>query len=113
MILWDGWILKQLTKLLLLILTLFYTPEHTEDNRKKWEEVHGKDWWGKPESLDTDVFDIPVNEEILTKYKECESDSTCMTVLCTGRISKLEEEIKALFKVGLISIENILLKVEL
>ena len=102
-----GWmdILKAINKIVIIDFdkTLFYTPEHTEDNRKKWEEVYGKEyphigWWGKPESLDTDVFDIPVNEEILTKYKECESDSTCMTVLCTGRISKLEEEVKALFK---------------
>ena len=82
--------------------TLFFTPM-PEEGKEEYEKVTGKEyphigWWSKKESLDTDVFDIPINEDILRKYKECEGDSNCMTILCTGRIEKLKDEIKELFK---------------
>ena len=101
-----GWedILKAINKIVIIDFdqTLFHTPM-PEEGKKKYEEVTGEEyphigWWSRKESLDTNIFDIPVNEEILSKYKECESDSACMTVLCTGRVSKVEEEVKALFK---------------
>tara|TARA_R100000995_G_C3467770_1_gene116657 strand:+ start:379 stop:873 length:495 start_codon:yes stop_codon:yes gene_type:complete len=97
-------ILKAINKIVIIDFdqTLFYTPT-PEEGKKKYQEVTGEEyphigWWSKPESLDTDIFDIPVNKEILSKYRECESDSTCMTVLCTGRVPKVEKEVKALFK---------------
>lgn len=97
-------ILKAINKIVIIDFdqTLFHTPT-PEEGKKRYEEVTGEEyphigWWGRKESLDSNIFDIPVNEEILSKYKECESDSTCMTVLCTGRVPKLEEEVKALFK---------------
>ena len=77
--------------------TLFYTP-HEEEGRKRYEEVTGEEyphigWWSRGESLDMDIHDIPVNESILQKFRECESDSNCKTVLCTGR-TDFKEEIK-------------------
>tara|TARA_B100000131_G_scaffold314898_1_gene352452 strand:- start:455 stop:967 length:513 start_codon:yes stop_codon:yes gene_type:complete len=77
--------------------TLFYTP-HEEEGKKRYEEVTGEEyphigWWSRGESLDMDIHDIPVNESILQKFRECEGDSNCKTVLCTGR-TDFKEEIK-------------------
>jgi len=82
--------------------TLFHTPS-PEKGKKRYEVMTGeayphKGWWGRPESLDMDIMDIQPNGEIVDIYKECESDPRCMTVLCTGRLSKLKTEVKDILK---------------
>ena len=77
--------------------TLFYTP-FPEKGKKRYEAMTGepyphRGWWGRPESLDMDVMGIEPNDEIMEKYRECENDSKCMTVLCTGRLSKLSDAV--------------------
>ena len=54
--------------------TLFHTPL-PEEGKKIWKQKTGKDWphsrgwWSKPESLDTEIFDIPINLNIYEKYE--------------------------------------------
>ena len=92
-------ILKAINKVYIIDFddTLFFTP-HEEEGKQRYEEVTGEEyphigWWSRGESLDMDIYDIPVNQSILQKFRECESDAECKTVLCTGR-TDFKEEIK-------------------
>ena len=82
--------------------TLFYTPE-PERGKKRYEAMTGEKyphqgWWGRKESLDMDIMSIEPNEEIVEKYRECDEDPRCMTVLCTGRLSKLSDSVRDILK---------------
>ena len=70
--------------------TLCHTPEPSE-GEKTWFEKTGKiwpykGWWGKEESLDTDIFDIPVNDWVYKKYLEAIVDDYAYVILATGRL---------------------------
>jgi len=72
--------------------TLVYSPK--EDWGKKfWSESTGLDWpypgwWSKPESLDINIFDIPVNPFVYKKYLEACSEEATLPILATGRLDK-------------------------
>jgi len=51
-------------------------------------------WWGRPESLDLNVFDIQTNPEIESLFRKDASDPNTRVVLLTNRLSKLSEPIK-------------------
>ena len=48
-----------------------------------------KGWWSKPESLDMDVFDMPVIPSVIADYKIERSKPNVLMVMLTGRIPKL------------------------
>jgi hypothetical protein len=73
--------------------TLFHTPDHHE-GRRIWREQTGFEfphtgWWGKSETLNTEVFYIPVNEWVLARYKEAIADPKAYVILATGRLQKV------------------------
>lgn len=73
--------------------TLFYTPESFE-GKKTWKKVTGMEfpytgWWGKAETLDTSVFNIPINPWVYSKYLEAKSDPKAYVILATGRLQKV------------------------
>ena len=73
--------------------TLFHTPEPHE-GKQIWLRETGivwpyNGWWGKAESLNTDVFYIPVNEYVLARYKEAVADPKTYVILATGRLQKV------------------------
>ena len=52
--------------------TFFHTPK-PEDGKKVWLEKTGehwahKGWWGKSETIDLDIFDIPLNNWVYERY---------------------------------------------
>jgi tRNA nucleotidyltransferase/poly(A) polymerase len=51
-------------------------------------------WWGRPESLDLDVFDIQPNSELEALFRKDASDPNTRVVLLTNRLSRLSEPIK-------------------
>jgi hypothetical protein len=51
-------------------------------------------WWGRPESLDLNVFDIQTNPEVEAAYRKDSSDPNTHVVLLTNRLSKLSEPVK-------------------
>jgi len=72
--------------------TLCHTPEPLQ-GEKIWLEKTGtvwpyRGWWGKEESLDTDIFDIPVNDWVYKKYLEAIADDEAYVILATGRLDK-------------------------
>ena len=63
-----------------------------------WKEKTGEEWpyrawWSRPESLDMDVFDVPLNKKIYKKYKKAISDPDNYVILATGRVAPLRDEV--------------------
>lgn len=74
--------------------TLLHTPTE-EAGKKIWKEKTGYEfphtgWWGKAESLDTNIFYIPVNEWVYRKYLEAIADDEAYVILATGRLEKVQ-----------------------
>lgn len=77
--------------------TLVKTPL-PEKGKIVWKEKTGTDWphrgwWSKPESLDMEIFDIPLNKHVYEDYERLLSDPENYIVLATGRITKLRDEV--------------------
>jgi hypothetical protein len=77
--------------------TLFHSPL-PDEGKVIWKEKTGTEWpyrgwWSKPESLDTEIFDIPLNEMIYKRYDEAISDPDNYVILATGRIAPLKNEV--------------------
>ena len=76
--------------------TLFYSPESNDENREILRDKIGytkSGWWGRPESLDLDFFDIPCNKNICKRQKDYKN-SGAYTVMLTGRILKCANNVK-------------------
>jgi FMN phosphatase YigB (HAD superfamily) len=77
--------------------TLVHTTLPAE-GKKIWKEKTGEDWphrgwWSKPESLDMEIFDIPLNKKIYRRYKQAISDPDNYVILATGRVAPLQDEV--------------------
>lgn len=80
--------------------TLFNTPE-PHAGKLIWKDKTGFEWpyngwWGKAESLNTDVFYIHLNEWVYRRYKESMEDPNAYVILATGRLlkaPKMEESV--------------------
>jgi hypothetical protein len=75
--------------------TLCHTPK-PEEGKEIWKEKTGTDWpyggwWGKAESIDPEIFDIPVNPWVYQKYLEAVSDPDNYVILATGRLNKVPD----------------------
>jgi len=73
--------------------TLIDTPQPSEA-KIKYEQVTGnewphKGWWSKKESLDVDIFDMPVIQSVYEAYKREKATPNTLVVMMTGRIGKL------------------------
>lgn len=77
--------------------TLVDTPL-PEEGKKIWEEKTGKEWKGgwfsEPESLNMDIFDMPVLPDVISAYNKIASDSSVLKVMLTGRIQVLNKYVK-------------------
>lgn len=77
--------------------TLIYTAEKTEENIEKVKQKYnytGRGWWGRKESLDTDIFYPAVNQWVADKFEKAKADPHTLTVLMTGRLIHLDKEVK-------------------
>ncbi|MCK9477748.1 MAG: DUF2410 domain-containing protein [Candidatus Muirbacterium halophilum] len=75
--------------------TLFLTPEPNV-GKIIWKEKTGLDyphrgWWSKIESLDTEIFNIYVNEKVYNQYIMDKKDPNNIIILATGRLDKVPE----------------------
>lgn len=87
--------------------TLALTPENTPENRQMWEKHYGRPWphrgngwWAKDESLDLNVFNVPLNERVRDAaiFDICAMDTHA--VLLTGRIAKFSSSVKEICRRG-------------
>lgn len=79
--------------------TLINTPIASPENKQKWANYHGqpwpyKGWWGRPESLDRDVWDMLPVTEVYKDYIKCGQDPKNLMVMLTGRLESQSELVK-------------------
>lgn len=72
--------------------TLCHTPT-PEVGKKLYFEKTGniwpyQGWWGRSDSIDMSIFDIPLNKWVYAKYLEATSDPENYVILATGRLKK-------------------------
>ena len=85
--------------------TLFYTPK-ADVGKTTWLEKTGTvwphiGWWGKSETIDIDIFDIPINQWVLDRYEYHRSQKETKVIVATGRLKKVNgmlDNINKLFK---------------
>lgn len=78
--------------------TLANTPNEKE-GIKKWEEVTGQKyphigWYSKRESLDTNIFDIKLNQSIIMDYVVEHNDPNTLTIMLTGRMPNQKDQVE-------------------
>jgi len=66
-----------------------------------WEKKTKMAWpyegfWSKAESLNLDVFHIPLNMWVYNKYLEHKKEENTKIFLATGRLKKLEKHVRAI-----------------
>lgn len=80
--------------------TLVSTPL-PDTGRQEYHNKTGKPWphegwWGRHESLDMEVFDMPTLEEVIADYEKATAEESTAVVLLTGRMIKLSEHVKVI-----------------
>jgi hypothetical protein len=73
--------------------TLVDTPL-PETGKDEYKEKTGQEWpysgwWGRPESLDMSIFNMPAISSVVSAYHEEKKDPHTLLVMLTGRIPKL------------------------
>lgn len=57
-----------------------------------------KGWWSKEDSLNPNIFDIPVIEPVIKAYEHEKTNPNTLNVMLTGRIKRLSNHVEALLK---------------
>lgn len=86
-----------------------------EDGKKQWEEKTGQPyphvgWWGRKESLDTDVFNIKPFPNILRLLKKDMGDPDTTTIILTSRMEKLRPELENILRLNGIVVDELITK---
>ena len=94
--------------------TLIDTPE-AEEGKLKWSEVKGMPyphvgWWGRAESLDTDVFDMKPFPNILSQLRKDVVNPNAYTIILTSRREKLRPLVEKILSDNGIVVDDVLLK---
>lgn len=94
--------------------TLSNSPK-PEDGIQQWEKTKGvnfthDDWWGRPESLDTNVFNIKLFTNIVNILKKEQSNKDTLVIVLSARIEKLRPYIKNILKRNNVSVRSLELK---
>ena len=79
--------------------TLVDTPL-PDEAKKIWLEKKGTPWphegyWGRAESLDMDVFDMPLVNSVIAAYNQERAKQDTLVVMLTGRLQKLSSYVEA------------------
>jgi hypothetical protein len=94
--------------------TLIDTPM-PDTGKVTWKEVTGQDyphlgWWGRKESLDTNVFDIKPFPSVLSQLRNDTARPDTRTVLLTNRLEKLRPEVVDILRKNNIKLDDLNLK---
>ena len=86
-----------------------------ETGKVEWSEKKGKPypylgWWGRPESLDLDVFDIKPFPSVLAELqKEINAPNTYVVIL-TSRMEKLRLQVQSVLNINHIQVDKLDMK---
>jgi hypothetical protein len=94
--------------------TLIDSPEK-EQGKVEWSEKTGKlypyqGWWGRPESLDLQVFDIKPFPSVLHQLKKEQKTPNTYVLILTSRMEKLRSEVQAVLDANNISVDKLDMK---
>jgi len=64
---------------------------YEEKTGTKWPH---KGWWSKRESLDINIFNADIIEDVNIEYKKSHIDLDTVTVMMTGRITPLSKQVE-------------------
>lgn len=64
--------------------------EYEQKTGKPWPH-HG--WWGREDSLDHTIFDIPVIPSVIADYEKQKEDPNTAVIMLTGRMQKLADKV--------------------
>jgi hypothetical protein len=86
-----------------------------EEGKPMWEKFYGKPyphkgWWGRKESLDTNVFDIKPFPNILSILRKDMADPDTTTIILTSRLEKLRPELENILKLNNINVDELITK---
>jgi len=86
----------------------------SDEGRKIWKEKTGDDfphkgWWSKRETLDIDIFDNNLYQDILDEYHKVKSEDNTFVILCTGRIIPLIKQVKAILTKHELEFDDVIL----
>lgn len=94
--------------------TLMNSPE-PEQGKVQWSEKMGKPypysgWWGRPESLDLEVFQIKPFPSVLNQLKKELTTPDTYVLILTSRMEKLRTEVQAVLDANSISADKLDMK---
>lgn len=94
--------------------TIFNTPE-AQDGKRVWSRTKGEDytmkgWWSKPESLDTNVFDIKPFPAVLAQLNREKITPDTVVVILTSRMERLRPQVENILKINNIYVDELILK---
>lgn len=85
-----------------------------EEGKKIWREKTGEDyphkgWWGKRETLDIDIFENKPFNDIVSELNKANANVNTFTALCTGRITPLTNQVKAILNKNNLHFDDVVL----
>lgn len=86
-----------------------------DSGKQEWKEKTGKEyehvgWWGRPESLSLDVFEINPIPSVLNQFRSDTTKSDTKTIMLTSRLKKLQPEIEKILQSHNIVFDELSLK---
>ena len=94
--------------------TLIDSPEK-EEGMKIWQEKTGQPyphvgWWGRKESLNTDVFNIKPFPHVLAQLEAEKATPDTKVIILTSRMEKLRPEVENILNLNNIVVDDVILK---
>jgi len=79
------------------------STEVPQTGKQKYEEKTGKPWphigwWGKAESLDTEIFESPLVDMVKEAYDKIKLEEETLMVMLTGRMIKLSTQVEKILE---------------
>jgi len=94
--------------------TLINSPM-PETGKVQWSEkmktpYKYQGWWGRPESLDLNVFDIKPFSSVLNQLKEEQAKPNTYVIILTSRMEKLRPQVQAILDANHIVVDKLDMK---
>ena len=77
---------------------------------KTGEEYPHKGWWGRKESMDSDVFDIPLYPNILALLQKDKAEPDTHVIILTSRMEKLRPQMERILQDNGLTVDEVIMK---
>ena len=92
-----------------------YDSELPETGKLKWEKITGEKyphlgWWGRPESLDVNIFKNKPFEKVLNILNNANNDPESYVIILTSRLERLRPYLNKVLVVNNINVDEVSMK---